>query len=302
MIVKKALITGADGQDGFYLSKFLEEKEYKVFKTDKNTLDISDSKKVFDFIKNNNPDEIYNLAAQSHVGNSFKSPETTIKINSLGVVNLLDSIAKLNPKIKFFQASSICIYDLTNPYALSKKLAHDMVILYRNKYGIFAVNGILSNHESPMRDFNFVTQKITYAAACAKLGINNSKILNEEGEPIVKNGKVQLGNLDAERDWGFARDYVEGMWKMMQAEKPDDFVLATGEMHTIKELCEESFSYVGLNWEDFVVVDKRFVRSTEIKPIIENPEKAKKILGWEPKTNFKDLVKMMVDSNVERLK
>lgn len=302
MVAQKALITGADGQDGFYLSKFLEEKNYQVFKTDKNTLDISDSKEVFDFIKNNNPDEIYNLAAQSHVENSFKNPETTIKINSLGVVNLLDSIEKLNPNIKFFQASSVCIYDLTNPYALSKKLAHDMVILYRNKYRIFAVNGILSNHESPRRGFDFVTQKVTYAAACAKLGIKNSKILNEEGEPIVKDGKVQLGNLDAKRDRGFAGDYVEGMHLMMQAEKPDDFVLATGETHTIKELCEESFSYVGLNWEDYVVVDKRFVRSTDVNPIIENTEKAKKILGWEPKTKFKDLVKTMVDSNVERLK
>jgi GDPmannose 4,6-dehydratase len=162
------------------------------------------------------------------------------------------------------------------------------------------VNGILFNHESPRRNLGFVTQKVTYAAACAKLGIKNSEYLNEEGEPIVKNRKVSLGNLQAKRDWGFAGDYVEGMWKIMQATKPDDFVLATGETHTIQELCEVAYSYVGKNWEDHVVVDKRFIRPTETGPLIGNPAKAKKILGWEPKTTLEELCAMMVKEDLRR--
>ena len=167
---------------------------------------------------------------------------------------------------------------------------------------MFATNGILFNHESPRRHLGFITQKVTYAAACAKLGIKTSEYLNEEGEPIFKNRKVALGNLESKRDWGFAGDYVEGMWKIMQAKTPDDFVLATGETHTIRELCNEAFRYVGLNYEDFVTVDKRFIRPTETGPLVGNPAKAKKILQWEPKTKFKELVKMMVDANVARLK
>ena len=167
---------------------------------------------------------------------------------------------------------------------------------------MFAVCGILFNHESPRRHLGFVTQKVTYAAACAKLGIKNSEHLNEEGEPIVKNGKVALGNLEAKRDWGFAKDYVEAMYLMMQQEKPDDFVIATGETHTIQELCEEAFDHVGLNWKDHVVVDKRFVRPTETGPLVGDASKAKKQLGWTPKTTFKELISLMIDAHIARLK
>jgi len=177
-----------------------------------------------------------------------------------------------------------------------------MTRIYRESYNMFATNGILFNHESPRRHLGFVTQKVTYAAACAKLGIKNSEHLNEEGEPIVVNSKVMLGNMEAKRDWGFAGDYVEGMYLMMQAEKADDFVLATGETHSIKELCEEAYSYVDLDYKDFVEVDKRFVRPTETGPLVGNPAKAKKVLGWTPKTTFKELISMMVESHLAKLK
>ena len=193
-------------------------------------------------------------------------------------------------------------FNPANPDASAKLYAYAITRIYRKSYNFFASNGILFNHESPRRHLGFVTQKVTYAAACAKLGIKTSDYLNEEGEPIFKNRKVALGNLDAKRDWGFAGDYVEAMWKMLQIDKPDDFVIATGETHTIKELCEEAFKYVGLNYEDFVIVDKRFIRPTETGPLVGNPEKAKEILKWEPKTKFKDLVKMMVEANIARLK
>ena len=167
---------------------------------------------------------------------------------------------------------------------------------------MFAVSGILFNHESPRRHLNFVTQKVAYAAAAAKLGVKNSEHLNEEGEPIIKNGKVGLGNLEAKRDWGFAGDYVEAMWLMLQQDNPDDFVIGTGETHTIQELCEEAFKYVGSNWKDYVYVDKRFVRPTETGPLVANPKKAKDLLGWTPKTSFKELIALMVDAHIARLK
>jgi len=193
-------------------------------------------------------------------------------------------------------------FNPANPYAASKLYAHAMTKIYRESYNMFAANGILFNHESPRRHLGFVTQKVTYAAACAKLGIKSSEHLNEEGEPIVKNGKVALGNLQAKRDWGFAGDYVEAMWLMLQQDKPDDFVIGTGETHTIQELCEEAYGYVGLNWKDYVVVDERFVRPTETGPLVANPEKAKKILGWTPKTSFEELVRLMVNAQIARLK
>lgn len=193
-------------------------------------------------------------------------------------------------------------FNPANPYAAAKAYAHAITKIYRKSYNMFAVNGILFNHESPRRHLGFVTQKVTYAAACAHLGIQNSVQVNEEGEPIVKNGKVALGNLEAKRDWGFAGDYVEAMYLMMQESEPDDFVIATGETHSIKELCEEAFTIVNLDWQDHVVIDERFIRPTETGPLVGNPAKAKKVLGWEPKTTFKELVKIMVDAHIARLK
>jgi GDPmannose 4,6-dehydratase len=193
-------------------------------------------------------------------------------------------------------------FNPANPYAAAKLYAHFMTKIYRKSYNMFATCGILFNHESPRRHLNFVTQKVAYAAAAAKLGVKTSEHLNEEGEPIVKNGKVGLGNLEAKRDWGFTGDFVEAMWLIMQQPEPDDFVIGTGVTHTIQELCEEAFDYVGLNWKDYVYVDKRFVRPTETGPLVADPGKAKKILGWTPKTSFKELIRMMVDAHIARLK
>jgi len=193
-------------------------------------------------------------------------------------------------------------FNPANPYAAAKLYAHNIARIYRKSYKMFISCGILFNHESPRRGLGFVTQKVTYAAACAKLGIKTSEHLNEEGEPIVKNGKVALGNLEAKRDWGFAGDYVESMWLILQHKEPDDFVVGTGETHTIKDLCEEAFSYVGLDYKKYIYVDPRFIRPTETGPLVADPSKAKKVLGWKPKTSFKELVQMLVDANLARLK
>jgi len=332
---KKALITGVTGQDGSYLAEFLLKKGYDVagivrktsHESYANIGHIQDDLKLFqgdlldpvslrEIIQKVEPDEVYNLASQSHPSESFKQPIHTAEITGIGAHRVLDATLDVNPKTKFYQASSSEMFgwvreipqteetpfNPANPYAAAKLYAYAVTKIYRKSYNMFATNGILFNHESPRRHLGFITQKVTYAAACAKLGIKTSEYLNEEGEPIFKNRKVALGNLEAKRDWGFAGDYVEGMYLMMQAKTPDDFVLATGETHTIRELCDVAFKYVGLNYEDFVTVDKRFIRPTETGPLVGNPAKAKKILGWVPKTKFKDLVKMMVDANVARLK
>lgn len=332
---KVALITGCTGQDGSYLAEFLLKKGYEVAGIVRKTShedyanighiqeqlklfqgDLLDPVSLREIIQRVAPDEVYNLASQSHPSESFKQPIHTAEITGIGAHRVLDAVLDVNPKTKFYQASSSEMFgwvreipqtedtpfNPANPYAAAKLYAFCMTKIYRESYNMFATNGILFNHESPRRHLGFVTQKVTYAAACAKLTIKNSAHLNEEGEQIVKNGKVSLGNLEAKRDWGFAGDYVVGMWKIMQAKKADDFVLATGETHTIKELCEEAFKCVGLNYEDFVTIDKRFIRPTETGPLIGNPAKAKKILGWEPRTKFKELVKIMVDAHLARLK
>jgi GDPmannose 4,6-dehydratase len=262
------------------------------------------------------PDEVYNLASQSHPAESFRQPIHTAEITAIGAHRVLDASLDVVPKAKFYQASSSEMFgwvreipqnedtpfNPANPYAAAKLYAFAVTKIYRASYNMFACNGILFNHESPRRHLGFVTQKVAYAAACAKLGIDNSEHLNEEGEQIVKNGKVSLGNLEAKRDWGFAGDYVEAMYLMMQADKPDDFIIATGETHSIQELCEEAYSYVGLNWKDHVAIDKRFVRPTETGPLVGDASKAKKVLGWTPKTKFKDLVHLMVEAHLARLK
>ena len=193
-------------------------------------------------------------------------------------------------------------FNPANPYAAAKLYSHNICQIYRKSYNMFVACGILFNHESPRRGLGFVSQKVAYAAACAKLGIKNSEYLNEEGEPVVKNGKVGLGNLDAKRDWGFAGDYVEAMWLMLQERKPEDYVVATGETHTIKDLCQTAYKYVGLNWKKHVIVDKRFVRPTETGPLVGDYSKAKKKLGWKPKVNFEKLIAMLIDANIARLK
>ncbi len=335
MSKKIALITGITGQDGSYLAELLLKKGYTVAGTVRKTsnirydnighiqdeliliqADLVDPISLREAIQKIKPDEVYNLASQSHPAESFRQPIHTAEITAIGAHRVLDATLDVVPKAKFYQASSSEMFgwvreipqneetpfNPANPYAAAKLYAHAMTRIYRNSYNMFAANGILFNHESPRRHLGFVTQKVTYAAACAKLGIKNSEHLNEEGEPIVKAGKVALGNLQAKRDWGFAGDYVEAMWLMLQQDTPDDFVIGTGETHTIQELCEEAYDYAGLKWKDHVVIDKRFIRPTETGPLVANPTKAKKVLGWTPKTSFKELVHLMVDAQVARLK
>jgi GDPmannose 4,6-dehydratase len=332
---KKALITGITGQDGSYLAELLLKKGYEVFGLVRKTshflypnishlqsevsliqADLLDPVSLREALQEVKPDEVYNLASQSHPSESFKQPIHTAEITGIGAHRVLDATYDVDPKTKFYQASSSEMYgwvkeipqneetpfNPANPYAAAKLYAHAMTKIYRASYNMFACGGILFNHESPRRHLGFVTQKVTYAAACIKLGVGNSEYLNEEGEAIVKNGKVSLGNLSAKRDWGFAGDYVEAMWLMMQQEKPDDFVISTGETHTIEELCKEAFSYVGEDWKKYVVIDKRFIRPTETGPLIGDASKARKELGWEPKVNFKGLISMMVDAHIARLK
>jgi GDPmannose 4,6-dehydratase len=332
---KKALITGITGQDGSYLADFLLKKDYQVsgiVRKTSNTAypniahiqnrleliqaDLLDPVSLREAIQKVRPEEVYNLASQSHPAESFRQPIHTAEITAIGAHRVLDATYDVDPKTKFYQASSSEMYgwvkeipqnedtpfNPANPYAAAKLYAHAMTRIYRVSYDMFACCGILFNHESPRRHLGFVTQKVTYAAACAKLGIKTSEFINEEGEPIFKNNKVALGNLKAKRDWGFAGDYVEAMWLMMQDDKPDDFCIATGVTHTIGELCQEAFNYVGLDWKKYVEVDKRFVRPTETGPLVGDASKAKKILHWQPKVNFKKLVAIMTDAHLARLK
>ena len=332
---KTAFITGITGQDGSYLAEFLLGKGYDVAGMVRTTshfkyenighiqhrlnlvyADLLDPVSITSVLKKVMPDEVYNLAAQSSPGESFKQPIHTAEITAIGAHRVLDAVKDICPKAKFYQASSSEMFgwvkeipqneetplNPANPYAAAKVYAHSMAKIYRASYDMFVSCGILFNHESPRRGLGFVTQKIAYAAACAKLGIKTSEHLNEEGEPILKNNKVAMGNLQAKRDWGYAGDYVEAMWMMLQAKKPGDYIVATNETHTIEELCKEAFEYVGKDWKDYVEVDKRFVRPTETGPLIGDYSRIKKEIGWKPKTTFKKLVAMLVDANVARLK
>ena len=322
----KALITGITGQDGYYLSKLLITKGYEVHglirrsssfntsrieplmskyeKEGKLNLyysDLLDSSSLSSLINLINPDEVYNLAAQSHVAVSFKNPLYTTQVGAVGVVSLLEAIKNSKKEIKFYQASSSEMFGgidnnllseesqffPKSPYAVSKVFAHDMTRVYRESYGLFAVNGILFNHESPHRGETFVTRKI-------------SKAVGRISENIQS--KLTLGNLDAYRDWGFAGDYVEGMWLMMQHSEPSDWVLATGESHSVKDFTRAAFDFVGLNWKDYVETSQKYERPNEVKHLLGDASKAKKILKWSPKTSFSDLVKMMVENDIQEAK
>ena len=320
--MKKAFITGITGQDGYYLTKFLLEKNYSVHGVirrsssintsrideliskykNKESLklyysDLLDQSSLTTLINKIEPDEIYNLAAQSHVSVSFKNPSYTSQVSTLGSIALLEAIKNTNKDIKFYQASSSEMYggakkeklnetsefDPKSPYAVGKLFAHNMTKVYRDSYDLFAVNGILFNHESPHRGETFVTRKITRAATRIKLGIQKSLV---------------LGNLDASRDWGFAGDYVEGMWMMLQHNKPDDWVLATGETHTVREFLEVTFDLLDLNWEDHVTQSERYFRPNEVDYLLGDSTKAQSELGWNNKTSFESLVQMMIDSDM----
>jgi GDPmannose 4,6-dehydratase len=324
--MKKALITGITGQDGSYLSELLLSKGYEVHgtvrrsstintkridhlinehsDTEKFSLhysDLLDSSSISNLIKTLGPDEVYNLGAQSHVAVSFENPVYTSEVGVLGSLALLESIKNSDKKIKFYQASSSEMYggvgkDSLNensrfipksPYAVSKVFANDITRVYRESYDLFAVNGILFNHESPRRGATFVTRKITKAIG---------RIVND------LQSKLTLGNLDASRDWGFAGDYVEAMWMMLQHDYPDDWVVATGETYTVKEFCYAAFNYVNLNWEDYVVTSKKYYRPNEVEHLLGDPSKIKNELGWKPEHSFEELVHMMVDSDIQEAK
>ena len=324
---KTALITGIGGQDGSYLAEFLLSIGYKVRgiirrsswpntkriehldiydsiygKTGESPFyllyaDLSDATSIKTVLEKVKPDEVYNLGAQSHVGISFECPESTLNYNALGPLRILDAIRDMKLNCKYYQASSSEMFGISpppqnentpmqpqSPYGVAKLAAYHLTKVYRNAYGIFACNGILFNHESPRRGVNFVTRKITMGIA---------KILVGEEKELI------LGNLNAMRDWGFSKEYVEAMWKIMQQEKPDDYVIATEETHTIREFVEEAFNMLGLNWENFVKSSDSYRRPAEVPALLGDPTKAKNVIGWEPKVRFKELVKMMIASDLK---
>jgi GDPmannose 4,6-dehydratase len=324
--MKRALITGITGQDGSYLTELLLAKGYEVhgiirrastFNTERvdhlyqdphvrgvrlflHYGDLSDSVSLVKLLHELQPEEIYHLGAQSHVRVSFDIPEYTADITALGTIRILEAIREAGVKPRFYQASSSEMFGKVveipqrettpfhprSPYGVAKVFAYWATVNYRESYDLFACNGILFNHESPRRGETFVTRKITRAVAHIKHGLQK---------------KLFLGNLEAKRDWGYAPEYVEAMWLMLQQDKPDDFVIATGETHSVQEFCAEAFSHAGLDWAKYVDLDNRYLRPAEVDILIGDPTKAKKVLHWAPKTKFKDLVRLMVDADLKML-
>jgi GDPmannose 4,6-dehydratase len=317
MAGRKALITGITGQDGSYLAELLLEKGYEVHglvrrSSSFNTWridhirgglqlhygDLVDQNSLARTLATVGADEIYNLAAQSHVKVSFEMPEYTTDVTAMGVLRVLDAVRELGLKTRVYQAGSSEMFGLVretpqsektpfyprSPYGVAKVFGHWTAVNYRESYGIHVSNGILFNHESPRRGENFVTRKITMGLAAIKKG---------------KAKQLRLGNLDAKRDWGYAKDFVEAMWLILQREQPDDYVVATGETHSVREFLQEAFSYAGLDWNEFVVVDPKYFRPAEVDVLQGDPTKARTVLGWKPKVSFKDLVRIMVDADME---
>lgn len=319
---KRALITGITGQDGAYLAKLLLSKGYDVFGTyrrlsspnfwrlqyvniyDEVSLiptDLTDSSSIVEAIKISEPDEIYNLAAQSFVGASFEQPIATGNVSGLGVTSILEIVRQILPSAKFYQASSSEMYGSTgnmngllnetsefrpaSPYAAAKCYGFWITKMYREAYGLFACGGILFNHESPLRGLDFVTRKITNSVAKITLGLQK---------------ELRLGNIDAKRDWGFAPEYVEAMWRMLQQDKPDDFVIATGNSHSVKEFVENAFQIAGLDWQDFVKIDKCYFRPLDVNNLTGDYSKAEKEIGWKPKVAFSELINLMFTEDITR--
>ncbi|MBE7472215.1 MAG: GDP-mannose 4,6-dehydratase [Anaerolineae bacterium] len=321
MSQKTALITGITGQDGSYLAEFLLEKDYRVVGMVRRSStvnfdriahlqetealeiaqgDLLDQMSLIDILREYRPDEVYNLAAQSFVPTSWRQPVLTGEFTALGVTRMLDAVRIVNPEARFYQASSSEMFGKVvevpqrettpfyprSPYGVAKVYGHWITVNYRESYNLYACSGILFNHESPRRGLEFVTHKVTYAAARIKLGLQD---------------ELRLGNLDARRDWGYAGDYVQAMWMMLQQPEPDDYVVATGETHSVRELCQVAFDCVGLNWEDYVIVDEKFYRPAEVDLLIGDPSKAHAKLGWEPSVTFKELVELMVEADLAAL-
>jgi GDPmannose 4,6-dehydratase len=319
-MTKRALITGITGQDGSYLAEFLLQQGYEVIgmvrrtstvnferirqfqqKVTLVTGDLADEVSLISLLREHRPAEVYNLAAQSFVQTSWSQPVFTGETTAIGVTRMLDAVRLVDPEIRFYQASSSEMFGKVvevpqkettpfyprSPYGVAKVYGHWITVNYRESYNMFACSGILFNHESPRRGLEFVTRKISNAVARIKLGYDE---------------ELRLGNLDSQRDWGFAGDYVEAMWLMLQQDKPEDYVVATGETHSVREFCELAFGHVGLNYKDYVVIDERFMRPAEVDLLIGDPAKARAELGWKPKTTFPDLVRMMVDADLQLLK
>ncbi len=319
-MTKKALITGITGQDGSYLAEFLLSKGYEVYGMVRRTStvryeriqeiqhrlrlvqgDMGDLSSLITAISAVEPDEVYNLAAQSFVPTSWNQPVFTGDITGLGVTRLLDAVRTVNPAIRFYQASSSEMFGKVrevpqrettpfyprSPYGVAKVYGHWITINYRESYDIFACSGILFNHESPRRGMEFVTRKVTYHAAKIKLGLED---------------EIRIGNLDSKRDWGYAGDYVEAMWLMLQQDEPEDYVIATGRTHSVERLLEVAFGHAGLNWRDHAVQDPRFMRPAEVDLLVGDPSKAHAKLGWEPAVSFEELIGMMVESDLKKLR
>jgi len=320
-MTKRALITGVTGQDGAYLSQLLLQKNYQVFgllaRRGSDTLwrlrelglddevrlidgDLMDLASLIRAMEVSAADEVYNLGAQSFVGTSWQQPILTAQVDGVGTINVLEAVRIVNPKARFYQASTSEMFGLIqadkqdektpfyprSPYGVAKLMAHWATINYRESHGLHASSGILFNHESPLRGIEFVTRKVSHAAACIKLG---------------RQKELRLGNIDVKRDWGFAGDYVEAMWLMLQQAKGDDFVVATGATTTVRDMCAIAFAHVGLNHEDYVVVDPKFFRPAEVDVLLGNPAKASLNLGWKAKTSLHELITMMVDADLRRL-
>jgi GDPmannose 4,6-dehydratase len=318
-VAKKALITGITGQDGSYLAEFLISKGYEVFGMvrrssttrfyridhilDALTLvpgDLLDQVSLLNIIRDCQPDEVYNLGAQSFVPTSWAQPVLTAEFTALGVTRMLDAIRMVNPNIRFYQASSSEMFGKVrevpqsettpfyprSPYGVAKVYGHWITVNYRESYDLFAVSGILFNHESPRRGLEFVTRKVSHAVAKIKLGLADT---------------LPMGNLDARRDWGYAGDYVQAMWLMLQQERPEDYVVATGTQHSVRELLECAFRYVDLNYRDYVTIDPAFLRPAEVEQLVGDASKAKRQLGWQPQIGFEELVHMMVENDLKEL-
>ncbi|ALS29716.1 GDP-mannose 4,6-dehydratase [Paenibacillus sp. 32O-W] len=318
--MKNALITGVTGQDGSYLAEFLLEKGYTVYGLRRRTStpnyenvqhikdrirwisgDLTDLASLIEAVRSADPDEVYNLAAQSFVASSWPQPLATGQMTALSVTNMLEAVRIAKPGARFYQASSSEMFGKVvetpqkettpfyprSPYGVAKVYGHWITVNYRESFGMFACSGILFNHESPRRGLEFVTRKVSDGVARIKLGLAN---------------ELRMGNLDALRDWGFAGDYVKAMWLMLQQDEPDDYVIATGEMHSVRELLEIAFSYVGLDYRDYVVIDPEFVRPAEVDLLLGDCSKAKEKLGWSLDVGFRELVHMMVDADLKRVK
>ncbi|MCK9861969.1 GDP-mannose 4,6-dehydratase [Paenibacillus sp. ATY16] len=319
-MAKRALITGVTGQDGSYLAEFLLEKGYEVFGLRRRTStpnyenvehiknkinwvsgDLTDMASLIEAVQLSNPDEVYNLAAQSFVAASWPQPLATGQMTALAVTNMLEAVRLIKPEARFYQASSSEMFGKVietpqkettpfyprSPYGVAKVYGHFITVNYRESFGMFACSGILFNHESPRRGLEFVTRKVTDAVARIKLGLQS---------------ELRMGNLDALRDWGFAGDYVKAMWLMLQQDEADDYVISTGETHSVEELLEVAFSYVGLKWKDYVVIDPEFVRPAEVDLLLGDCSKAKEKLGWNQEVGFIELVQMMVDADLKKMK